>query len=116
MATTATPGSSRAFTAASWSPDRGLEALECPAVSEPVVMSAAALEALQREIARLEGEERRAIAERIRIAREWGDLKENSEYHDAKRSQAMLETRILQLRDTALRADLREERPGGDVA
>jgi len=51
-------------------------------------MSAAALEALQAEIARLERDGRREIAERIRVAREWGDLKENAEYHDAKKSQA----------------------------
>jgi transcription elongation factor GreA len=85
-------------------------------MAEPVVMSVAALEALQAEIARLEGDGRREIAERIRTAREWGDLKENAEYHDAKKSQAMLETRILQLRDTAQRAELREERSGGETA
>jgi len=79
-------------------------------------MSAAALAALQAEIARLEGEGRREIAERIRIAREWGDLKENAEYHDAKRSQATLETRILQLRETALHAELREQQSGGEEA
>ena len=85
-------------------------------VPEPVVMSAAALEALHAELARLEGEGRREIAERIRTAREWGDLKENAEYHDAKKSQAMLETRILQLRETALLAELREEQSGGEAA
>ena len=83
-------------------------------MAEPVVMTAAALAALQAEIAQLEGEGRREIAERIRTAREWGDLKENAEYHDAKKSQAMLETRILQLRETALHADVREE-SAGDV-
>src|SRR5829696_5200821 len=70
-------------------------------------MTAAAFEALQAEIAQLEGEGRREIAERIRTAREWGDLKENAEYHDAKKSQAMLETRILQLREAALHAEVR---------
>jgi transcription elongation factor GreA len=86
-------------------------------MSEPIVMSAEALEALQAEIAELEGEGRREIAERIRIAREWGDLKENAEYHDAKKSQAMLETRILQLRETALNAEVRElEAAGSGVA
>jgi transcription elongation factor GreA len=83
---------------------------------EPVVMSQAAYAALQDEIARLEGEARREIAERIRTAREWGDLKENAEYHDAKNSQAMLETRILQLRDTARRAEVRAETAGSGVA
>ena len=85
-------------------------------MSEPIVMSAEALDALHAEIAELEGEGRREIAERIRIAREWGDLKENAEYHDAKKSQAMLETRILQLRETALNAEVRELQAGTDVA
>jgi transcription elongation factor GreA len=61
--------------------------------------SAAALDALKAELVQLEGEGRREIAERIRTAREWGDLKENSEYHDAKNEQAHLETRIARLRE-----------------
>ncbi len=61
--------------------------------------TAAGLEALHVELAALEGEGRREIAERIRLAREWGDLKENSEYHDAKNDQAHLETKIARLRD-----------------
>ena len=85
-------------------------------MSDPIVMSPAAYAALQDEIARLEGDGRQEIAERIRVAREWGDLKENAEYHDAKNSQAMLETRILQLRDTATRAEVREESAGPGVA
>jgi transcription elongation factor GreA len=58
-----------------------------------------ALAALEAEIAELEGEGRREMAERIRTARAWGDLKENAEYHDAKNSQAHLETKILRLQD-----------------
>jgi transcription elongation factor GreA len=62
-------------------------------------MTAEGLAALEAEIARLEGEERAAIAEDIRAARALGDLKENAEYHDAKERQAHLETRILRLRE-----------------
>lgn len=54
---------------------------------------------LERELAALEGDGRREIAERIKVAREWGDLKENSEYHDAKNEQAHLETKIARLRE-----------------
>jgi transcription elongation factor GreA len=50
--------------------------------------------ALKAEVEELEGPARREIAERIKTAREWGDLKENSEYHDAKNEQGMLERRI----------------------
>ena len=46
--------------------------------------TAEGLATLQAELAVLEGDGRREIAERIKTAREWGDLKENSEYHDAK--------------------------------
>jgi transcription elongation factor GreA len=56
------------------------------------------LAALEAELAELENEGRRAIAERIKTARDFGDLKENSEYHDAKEAQAHLETKILRLR------------------
>ena len=57
------------------------------------------LEALEAELAELEGPLRREQAERIKAARELGDLKENAEYHIAKEQQAMLETRIANLRE-----------------
>jgi len=63
------------------------------------LMTAEGLETLKAELATLEGEGRREIAERIKTAREWGDLKENSEYHDAKNDQAHLETKIARLRE-----------------
>ena len=53
---------------------------------------------MQRELHELEGPGRTAIAERIKTAREWGDLKENAEYHAAKEEQAHLETAIIKLR------------------
>ena len=55
------------------------------------------LAALETELRELETEGRRHIAERLQTARAWGDLKENSEYHDAKNAQAHLETKILRL-------------------
>jgi transcription elongation factor GreA len=56
------------------------------------------LRALEAEIEELETTGRRAMAERIKAARELGDLKENAEYHIAKDDQAHLETKILRLR------------------
>lgn len=61
--------------------------------------TAEGLQGLEAELAVLEGDGRREIAERIKTAREWGDLKENSEYHDAKNEQAHLETKIARLRE-----------------
>jgi transcription elongation factor GreA len=52
---------------------------------------------LKSELEGLEGEGRRAIAQRILVARELGDLSENAEYHAAKEDQAHLETKIARL-------------------
>ncbi|HEY2602373.1 MAG TPA: transcription elongation factor GreA [Thermoleophilaceae bacterium] len=84
-------------------------------MSDSVAMTAESLRALQQEIERLETEGRREIADRIKTAREWGDLKENAEYHDAKNSQAHLETRIAGLRDRLLRAEVQDANPTSDV-
>jgi transcription elongation factor GreA len=70
---------------------------------------------LEAELDELEGAGRRTLAERIKTAREWGDLKENSEYHDAKNDQAHLETRIARLRDKLARAVVVDPAPSGDV-
>jgi transcription elongation factor GreA len=55
--------------------------------------------ALREEIEQLEGPGRTAMAARIKVAREEGDLKENAEYHIAKDDQAHLETKIKRLRE-----------------
>ncbi|MBO9531463.1 MAG: transcription elongation factor GreA [Solirubrobacteraceae bacterium] len=83
-------------------------------MSDSVVMTAEDFAALSAEIERLEGEGRRDIAARIKTAREWGDLKENAEYHDAKNAQAHLETKILVLREKQRNAEIREVQAGGD--
>jgi transcription elongation factor GreA len=75
--------------------------------------TAEGLQALYDELAALEADGRREIAERIRTAREWGDLKENSEYHDAKNDQAHLETKIARLREKIADAVIVEEGPAG---
>ena len=67
--------------------------------TEPTQISAEGLAELKAELEELEGPARKAISERIKIARDFGDLKENSEYHDAKNEQAFLETKILRLRE-----------------
>src|SRR5205809_7594101 len=76
------------------------------------MITAAGLVELQTELAGLEGDGRREIAGRIRTAREWGDLSENSEYHDAKNEQAHLETKIARLREKIAMAVIVEEQAG----
>jgi transcription elongation factor GreA len=57
------------------------------------------LDALRAELHQLETTGRADVAARIKTAREWGDLKENGEYHAAKEDQAHLETRIKRLNE-----------------
>ena len=78
-------------------------------------ITAEGLEALRAELAELEGPGRQEIAKQIKTAREWGDLKENAEYHAAKEAQAHLETRILRIRDRIKNAEVVEVSTGGTV-
>ena len=78
-------------------------------------MTAEALQALQAELEHLETVARAEMAERIKTAREWGDLKENAEYHDAKNDQAHLETKILRIREQLINAEVREVETQTDV-
>src|SRR6476661_4811076 len=78
------------------------------------MITAEGLAELQGELAALEGEGRREIAERIKTARDWGDLKENSEYHDAKNDQAHLETKIARLRERISAAVIVEQEAAKD--
>jgi len=64
-----------------------------------IVLTPDGYEKLKHEIDYLSGEKRREIAERIRIAREFGDISENAEYDDAKHEQALLEHRISTLQE-----------------
>jgi transcription elongation factor GreA len=75
---------------------------------DAITMTAEELDAVQRELNELESTGRTEIAARIKTAREWGDLKENAEYHAAKNDQAHLETRIAKLREQVRSADVVE--------
>ena len=54
-------------------------------------------EKLEEELRFLENEKRAEVGERIKVAREFGDISENSEYDDAKNEQAMVEGRIAEI-------------------
>ena len=84
---------------------------------DPNAITREGLERLRAEVQELETTGRREGAERIRIAREWGDLKENAEYHDAKNSLALLERRITVLRERLDNAVVMETdaEDGGEV-
>jgi transcription elongation factor GreA len=65
---------------------------------------------LKEEIEYLSTAKRREVAERIKQAREFGDIQENSEYDDAKNEQAMLEHRIAMLEERIKNARVIEAR------
>jgi transcription elongation factor GreA len=68
-------------------------------VEKDVILTQTGYEKLKATITELETVKRREVAERIKAAREFGDISENSEYDDAKNEQALLETRILRLKE-----------------
>ncbi len=69
-----------------------------------VILTPEGYEKLKQEIDVLRNDKRREVADRIRIAREFGDIAENAEYDDAKNEQAMLEHKIAQLEERLLSA------------
>jgi transcription elongation factor GreA len=68
-------------------------------MQKDVILTPEGLEKLKAEIEYLSTDKRREVAARIKEAREFGDISENSEYDDAKNEQAMLESRIASLED-----------------
>jgi transcription elongation factor GreA len=68
-------------------------------MQKDVILTPEGLENLKKEIEHLSTTKRREVAERIKEARDFGDISENSEYDDAKNEQAMLESRIATLED-----------------
>jgi len=68
-------------------------------MSREVILTPEGLTKLKDELEDLQTVRRREVAERIKEAREFGDISENSEYDDAKNEQAMLEQRIAALEE-----------------
>jgi transcription elongation factor GreA len=64
-----------------------------------VILTPEGYEKLKQEIEFLSNEKRREVADRIRDARQFGDIAENAEYDDAKNEQALLEQRIAKLEE-----------------
>lgn len=60
-----------------------------------IILTREGLAKLEAELEELKTVKRKEIAERIKLALSYGDLKENSEYHSAKNDQAFMETRVL---------------------
>jgi len=76
---------------------------------KPVLITREGLRKLEEEYEELVGPRRREIAERIRHARDFGDISENAEYIEAKNEQSLVEGRIQMLEGMIRNAVLIEE-------
>ena len=71
------------------------------AENEKVVkLTPQAKQKIEEELTELRTVKRKEIAEKIKLARSYGDLSENSEYDEAKNEQAMVEAKIAELEQT----------------
>ena len=68
-------------------------------MAEEVILTKEGLEELEKRLEYLKSEKRTEITERIKIARDFGDLSENAEYDAAKNEQAMIEGEILEIEE-----------------
>jgi transcription elongation factor GreA len=75
-----------------------------------IVLTPKGLEELKAKIELLSTERRREVAERIKEAREFGDISENAEYDAAKNEQAMLEKQIADLEEKLRSATVIDEK------
>ena len=83
-----------------------------------IILTKEGYNALRKEIEDLSTTRRREVAERIKIAREFGDIAENAEYDSAKNEQAHLEARIAVLEERLKNARVvtRKEIKSGEVS
>jgi transcription elongation factor GreA len=82
------------------------------AMDKPVLLTRDGLAKLERELAELRTIGRSEVAERIKYAKDFGDISENAEYDQAKNEQGMLEGRILVLENMLRNAVIIEEGAG----
>jgi transcription elongation factor GreA len=75
-----------------------------------VILTPEGYKKLKAEIELLSTEKRREVAERIRVARQFGDIAENAEYDDAKNDQMLLEHRIARLEEQLRNARVIEKK------
>lgn len=75
-----------------------------------VFLTAEGLKKLEVELEELKTVKRQEIAEKIKIARDFGDLSENSEYDEAKNEQALIEERIAKIDNMIANAKIIDEK------
>ena len=78
-------------------------------MQKEILLTAQGLQALEDELDYLKTTKRKEMAEKIALARSYGDLSENSEYDDAKNEQAQMEARIADIEVTLKHARIIDE-------
>ena len=79
------------------------------AMAQKVVLTLEGLKKLEKELEHLKTTRRREVAARIKDAKAFGDITDNSEYEDAKNEQAFVEGRIAQLEVMLRNAEIIDE-------
>lgn len=85
------------------------EGVKGMAMEREYPMTRAGKEKIEQELEYLKTVRRKEVVERIKIARDFGDLSENSEYDSAKEEQAFVESRITVLETMIRNAKIIEE-------
>ena len=80
-----------------------------------IILTKEGYQKLKREIEDLSTRRRREIADRIKVAREFGDIAENAEYDAAKNEQALMEARIRNLEAMLRDPEIVESPPSSEV-
>ncbi len=78
-------------------------------MAEEVILTKEGLEELEKRLEYLKVEKRAEITERIKVAREFGDLSENAEYDAAKNEQAIIEGEIVEIEEKIKHARIIKE-------
>lgn len=81
---------------------------------EKKVFTAQGLNKLKEELEYLQTTKRKEVADRIKVAKEYGDLSENAEYQEAKEEQAFVEGRVIELEHMVKTAVVAEEGGSND--
>lgn len=85
-------------------------------MAKKIMLTEEGLTKLEEELKYLKGEKRKEMAEKIKVARSYGDLSENSEYDDAKNEQAIMEARIRDIEATLKNYELVDESDDDNIA
>ncbi|MCK4260641.1 MAG: transcription elongation factor GreA [Halanaerobiales bacterium] len=83
-------------------------------MEEAVILTHEGFEKLENELQHLKSVRRREIAKRIKLAREFGDISENSEFDEAKNEQAFVEGRIREIEQLLRNAEIVEDEYDSD--